>query len=51
MLNYQQTLELKMQEYRDRIETLEELLAAYREDYSASFKEVTRLRKIIQDNA
>ena len=36
---------------KERIETLEVLIACYRADYSASFNEARRLRKVIQDNA
>ncbi len=36
---------------KERIETLERLIAYYRADYSASFNEARRLRKVIQDNA
>ncbi len=36
---------------KERIRTLENLLNHYRADFAASFNEVKRLRKIIQDDA
>ena len=36
---------------KERIEVLEDLLDHYRADFTASFNEVKRLRKVIQDDA
>ena len=38
-------------ECEERIEVLEDLLQHYKTDYTAAFKEIKRLRRVIQDNA
>ncbi len=42
---------MKLLEARERITVLEDLLDHYRADFTAAFKEVERLRGIVQDNA
>ena len=41
----------KLLDCRERITVLEDLLDHYRADFTASFNEIKRLRKVIQDNA